>query len=273
MTCEDLAPLLDCYADGELEPACHNTVTSHLESCPACAAKVAAIKELGESVRSMSVPAPPDDLWDHIASQVAVVPVARRVRPWRQPAFLRVAAVAALVLIAIYTGWQAYSPGTPPVPNAWPAMVDLAPILENGIPVTFNAGDEFKFASAPLDQAKQQVTFRVFDKPQLTEGFTAKQCQVGCCGMHSIVQTEYRRDQDRCVMFQHSRDLPVGFGNASVETIQLGEWSLKVVEGKACWAASWHINGTAVTIVGPRDRAELLRMVAKVEQSLEEKRP
>jgi hypothetical protein len=143
--------------------------------------------------------------------------------------------------------------------------VNLAPILEKGIPVNFNAGDEFNFVAAPLDQAKQQVAFRVFDQPQLTEGFTAQQCLVGCCGMHAIVQTEYRRDQDQCVMFQYPREMPVTFGDAAVETVQLGDKSVSVVQGKACWAASWRIDGTAVTIVGPRDRAELLRMVAKVE--------
>lgn len=269
MTCKECEPLIGCFADGELEPKRKDVVSGHLANCSACAAKLAAIRELGDAVRQLPLPAVPADLWNHIAEQAAVPPIAGKIRPWRGTRWLRIATVAALVLIAVTTGWLAFGPGTPRVPHLAPTMVDLAPILEKGIPVNFNAGDEFKFVSAPLDKAKQQVTFRVFDKPQLTDGFMAQQCRVGCCGMHAIVQTEYRRDQDHCVMFQYPRELPVTFGNATVESVAVGEKSVKVVQGKACWAASWHFNGTAVTIVGPRDRAELLRMVAKVEQSLE----
>lgn len=271
MTCAECEPLIGSFADGELEPKRKDIVSSHLADCPACAAKLVAIRELGDAVRHVLVPAPPADLWDRIAVETSAPPIAGRIRPWRGTAWLQVATVAALVLVAVSTGWLAFGPGTPHVPNPGPAMVDLAPVLEKGIPVNFNPGNEFNFVSAPLEKARQQVTFHVLDQPQLTDGFTAQQYRVGCCGAHSIVQTDYRRDQDHCVMFQYPRDLPVTFGNASVEAVQVGEKSVKVVQGKACWAASWHINGTAVTIVGLRDRGELLRMVAKVEQSLEGK--
>ncbi|MBI2807808.1 MAG: zf-HC2 domain-containing protein [Planctomycetes bacterium] len=269
MTCAECELLIGLFADGELKPERKATVSAHFAGCPACAAKLTAIRELGDAVRALPVPAVPADLWNCIAEQTPVSPIAGKIRPWRRVALLRVAAVAALVLVAIYTGWLAFGPGTPRGPSPAPALVDLAPILEKGIPVNFNAGGEFKFVAAPLDKAEQQVTFRVFDKPHLTDGFMAQQCRVGCCGMHAIVQTEYRRDQDHCVMFQYPRELPVTFGDATVESVAVGEKTVKVVQGKACWAASWQINGTAVTIIGPRDRAELLRMVAKVEQSLE----
>lgn len=269
MTCAECEPLIGRFADGELDPGRKDFVSNHLADCPACVAKLGAIREFGDTIRQWPVPVLPAGLWNRIVDEMPTPAIAGKIRPWRRAVPLQITTVAALVLIAVYTGWLAFGPDTPHIPNSIPAMVDLSLILEKGIPINFNAGDEFNFVSAPLDKAKQQVTFHVFDKPQLTDGFTAKQCRVGCCGMHSIVQTEYCRDQEQCVMFQYPRELPVTFGTAPVEAVQVGEKSVNVVQGKACWAAFWHFNGTAVTIVGPRDRAELLRMVAKVDQSIE----
>ena len=271
MTCAECESLLDLFADGELAPERKQALSDHLAGCSQCAEKLAGIRALGDAVRQLPVPVVTADLWERIAKDLGTPAIAGKVRPKRTADWLRVASVAALVLIAVYTGWLAFGPG--PRRNHQPEVVDLSPMLEKGIPVNFNAGDEFKFVAAPLDQAKQQVTFRVFDQPQLTEGYTAQQCRVGCCGPRAIVQTEYRRDQDHCVMFQYPRDLPVSFGVAATEQAKVGNKSVNLVQGKACWAASWQVNGTGITIVGPRDRDELLRMVAKVDQSFERKTP
>ena len=271
MTCVECEPLIGPYADGELEPARGNDVSAHLAICSACAASLAAIRDLGDAVRQLSTTSPPADLWDSITKQLSPPAIAGRIQPRRRVPWLRIASVAALVLVAGYTGWLAYRPAWQRIDPHAPAFVDLAPILDKGIPVKFDGADEFKFVAAPLDKAKQQVEFRVFDQPQLTEGFTAQQCKVGCCGRHAIMQTEYRRDKDQCVVFQYPRDLPVSFGAAPVEQTQVGQKAISIVQGKACWAASWQMNGTGITIVGPRDHGELVRMVAKVEQALERK--
>jgi len=273
MTCAECEPLIGALADGELSPVQADAVSSHLANCPACGAVLVTIRELGNAVRKLPVSSPPADLWNAIADQIAPEPVAGRIRPGRRIPWLRIASVAALILIAVYTGWLAYGPDRRPNDPSVPSFVDLSPILENGIPVNFNPGDEFKFVAAPLDKARQQVNFTVFDQPQLAEGYEAKGCKVGCCGMHTIMQTEYRSAKERCMMFQYPRDLPVSFGEAPVEQVKVGDKSVRLVQGKACWAASWQRNGTAVTIVGQLDRDELLHLVAKVEHSMERETP
>ena len=273
MTCAECQPLIGALADGELSPVQAEAVSSHLLSCPSCGAALASIRELGDAVRKLPASSPPADLWNAIADQISSAPVVGRIGPRRRIPWLRIASVAALVLIAVYTGWLAYGPDRRPNNSPAPSFVDFSPILEKGIPVNFNPGDEFKFVAAPLDKAKQQVNFTVFDQPQLAEGYEAKGCKVGCCGMHAIMQTEYRSVKEQCMMFQYPRDLPVSFGEAPIEQAMVGDKSVRLVQGKTCWAASWQRNGTGVTIVGPRDRDELLHLVAKVERSMERGTP
>lgn len=268
MTCSECEPLIDLFADGELESVQQATVSSHVASCSGCAAKLASIRELGESVRAVPVSGPPSDLWDKIADKLTAPPhIAGKIKPSRRVPFLRIASVAALVLIAIYTGWLAYGPDRP-VQHAAVPEVNLGPMLENGIPVYFTGIADFQFTATPIDKVRQQVDFRVVDQPKLAEGFAVQQSKLGCCGMHSIVQTEYQRNDEKCVMFQYPRNFPVTYGAAPTEEMKVGEKNVTFVQGKSCWAASWNVNGTGVTIVGPRDRGELLRMVAKFEQSL-----
>lgn len=273
MTCQECEPLNGPLADGELQGAHNDLLLAHLAGCPACTAKLSAIRELGETVRMMPVQSPPAELWDGIAAQLAASPIAapiagklhaRRPVPW-----LRVAAVAALLLIAVYTGWLAYGPTPGSREHSEVPVVDLGPILDKGVPVNFIGAADFNFVAAPLDQAKQQVAFHVFAQPKLGEGYTAEECKVGCCGPHSIVQTQYRGGKNTCVMLQYPRGLPVSFGAAPVERMNVGDKTISLVQGKKCWAASWHSNGTGVTIIGPDDREELLRLVAKVEKSFE----
>jgi hypothetical protein len=148
-------------------------------------------------------------------------------------------------------------------------MVDLSPYLDKGMPVNFAGSDGFTFVAAPLENASQQVDFRVFDKASLAEGYKARHCMVGCCAGHSLVQTEYQRGGQGCVMFQYPRTMQLAFGASPAETVLVGEKRIKIIQGRACWAATWQTTGTGVTILGPRDRSELLRLVAYVDRSLE----
>jgi hypothetical protein len=42
----------------------------------------------------------------------------------------------------------------------------------------------------------------------------------------------------------------------------------QVVQGDGRLAASWQVNGTAVSLIGPRDMAELVRLMAHVDQRM-----
>jgi len=73
MTCRDdsLRARLDDYVDGVLAPAWAAEVERHLESCPACAAEVQALRAL--LTRAAGLPPsmePPRDLWRDIAARL-----------------------------------------------------------------------------------------------------------------------------------------------------------------------------------------------------------
>jgi anti-sigma factor RsiW len=265
MTCAECEPLIGLFADGELDPQRADAVASHLANCPACAANLAAIRELGNAVRQLSVPAVPADLWDRIASQISRPAAAGTIRSWRDSTGLRYAMVAVLLAAAVVANWLAFWPAAQDAPPA--PRLELAALLEKGTPIDA-AGCQFHFAAVPLEEVKHKVTFRIFDQPELTEGCTAEQCRVGSFAGTMVVETVYRRGEDRWVLLQYPRHIPAAFGKAPAEEVPMGEKSVTVVEGETHWAVSWQFKGTALTIVGPRDRAELLRIAAEVEQSL-----
>src|SRR5581483_2725166 len=118
MTCAACEPLLGPWVDGELEPTRKEAVSAHLKVCPACAARLAALRELGETVRKIIVPSPPADLWDRITEQLSAPSLAGRVPARPRIPWFRIATVAALVLIAVYTGWLAYQPLRLPIDHS-----------------------------------------------------------------------------------------------------------------------------------------------------------
>jgi len=63
MTCDQLAPMLDPFLDGELDAATRRQLAEHLERCPRCADRLARSRALGVAIREQC-PAlsAPDDL-------------------------------------------------------------------------------------------------------------------------------------------------------------------------------------------------------------------
>jgi hypothetical protein len=275
MNCEQVLPLLDPLCDGELDSAGRAGVIEHLGKCPACAAELAAIRELGETARNYAIPQPPADLWNRIARQLPGQPLPARVGRLRFGWWAKVAAVAALLLVAIYTGWLAYvSPSRPPSPGVAPvAVVDIEQYLDTGVPLDFAGGKDLLAVAARPEDAAQQVQFRVFNGTTLPDGYGANCCMVGHCGACKLVHTGYNRGKDCCVVLQYPSGVTVGVGPRPVEVVEVNGKSVQLVQGQACWAASWQAAQTGVTILGSGDRAELLRLVAYVDHQLKGDRP
>ena len=62
-------PTLNRFADGELTGRSRNAVRSHLRSCAACRRQVQFIHSLGNAIRTLPTPRPPDDLHDLLFRQ------------------------------------------------------------------------------------------------------------------------------------------------------------------------------------------------------------
>jgi hypothetical protein len=109
MNCAKARSLLHRFYDGELNAADRQWVAGHLESCPACAADLAALTELDGVCRQLVSPEPPADLWDRIAARMAAPnagkPVPKRTVVRRR--FLAAAGALAASVLAGVVGYRA----------------------------------------------------------------------------------------------------------------------------------------------------------------------
>lgn len=71
MDCRDAHPLLAAYLDGELDERRRARVEAHLDTCAACAARLADYRHLGREIRALPRVAPSIELRDGVLSQVA----------------------------------------------------------------------------------------------------------------------------------------------------------------------------------------------------------
>jgi hypothetical protein len=139
-------------------------------------------------------------------------------------------------------------------------VVDLGPYLDRR--------EEARAGQAmPPDEAARRVDFRVLSAAALPEGY----CLQGCClcrGACDRVECTYCRGGDRVLVILCAPGQPVEFGGRPVLRAQVNGKPAQVVQGEGRLAASWQVNGTAVSLIGPRDLAELVRLMAEVDQRL-----
>lgn len=80
MRCEDVAPYLSAFADGELPEPLRSEVAEHVASCDACAATIARYSDIDALFAGLPRTAPPPEMLDQILEKVAAddVQAARR---------------------------------------------------------------------------------------------------------------------------------------------------------------------------------------------------
>ena len=71
MRCEDVAPYLSAFADGELPEPLRSEVAEHVASCDACAATIAHYADIDAIFAGLPRTAPPPEMLDQILAQVA----------------------------------------------------------------------------------------------------------------------------------------------------------------------------------------------------------
>lgn len=271
MNCEQVHNLLGRLHDGELGQSEQAVVQTHLHDCSGCAAELAAFTELTEMVQTWGEVEPPADLWGRIVGQLAATgPKPASVRkPLR---YWKAAVVAALVLIAVTTGWLAHRPSSSPNESAKHQSQHTEPVVDLGASlgpqVSLLPGEAQRLTP---EQTAKQVNFRVVTSPKLPEGYALEESYLvrieGC----NVVQSKYLRGADVALLLQYSQGQPVSFGDRPIVAIEkVNGKPVQIVQGDGHLAASWKANGTAVSLVGLRDRSELVRLVAYVDQQLAE---
>src|SRR5216684_6374260 len=182
MYCEQVQNLLSGFHDRELNSADRAAVEGHLATCTSCAAELAAIAELGEMARMLCEPEPPAGLWQQLAHRLAIGTPTRFSRTRRILRTWKMAAVAALVLLGVGTGWlahEAFGPA-PQVVSPSPSVATEGDLLLDDL-LAARTGERVS-----LQEAAGRVEFRVLAASDLPEGYRLGECCVcrdGCCDL------------------------------------------------------------------------------------------
>jgi hypothetical protein len=143
MDCRDVRSLLAVYLDGELEEPGRAQVEAHLQTCEACAARLADYRQLGHEIRALPRVAPPAELRTGVLAQVAA---GRRRWSERGGSLGRVGSAlllaAALLLLAVglaslLRGFQDGGAG-PAVWSASPATGATGVSIRSRLEITFD---------------------------------------------------------------------------------------------------------------------------------------
>jgi hypothetical protein len=264
MECEHIRKLLGPLYDGELERADEATVKAHLSSCPECSIELAGINELTELVRMGDDSEPPEYLWDQIHKSLARPPQSRfrRILVVRSPS--RVAAVAAFFVAGFVAGWGAHFAFHST--EAGETVPALAATNDTFIDQLFGsqAGETVSF-----HDVSRRVDFRVLTTSQLPEGY----CLCGCCvcreGCCDMVKCKFIRGTDELLLVQGASEYPVKYGELTTVQAQVNGKPARILQcSNGLLAATWQTKGTALSLIGPHDLSELVRLVTFVDQHL-----
>ncbi|HLN31542.1 MAG TPA: zf-HC2 domain-containing protein [Gemmataceae bacterium] len=265
MNCEQVQTLLSRLHDGELDAPERVPVEAHLKTCPVCSAKLIAMQEISEAAAHWSEPEPPGDLWERLEARLGAgspAPASRR----RFIARFRRVALAALVLLAVAIGWLLHRPG--------PEPTIVAPLSITGAEGDPSLDDLLALRSAEpvsLQEAARRVDFRILRSSDLPEGCQLEECCLCRSGRCSLVQCKLLCRGEQLLLVQGNPDHPVSFGKRAVLETQVHGQSARIAQCEGCLACSWQNQGTALTLVGPRDMDQLVKLVAYVDQGLSEK--
>jgi hypothetical protein len=265
MNCDQVQRLLSRFHDGELNATQRAGIELHLGNCALCLAELSAIAELAELVRTLGEPEPPAQLWEQLARRLECKVPTRFERMWRMLYTWKYAAAAALLLLALGAAWLVYKAagGHEAVSNS-----GSHPEMEHSLDGLLAAHTGERVS---LQEAARRVNFRVLALSDLPEGFRLGECclcQDGCC---DLVQCRLLCGTDQVILVQCRPDHPVRFGDRPVLETRVNGKAASIVQRDGCLICSWQTRDTALTLAGPRDLSQLVRLVAYVDQRLESK--
>jgi hypothetical protein len=122
----------------------------------------------------------------------------------------------------------------------------------------------------PLDLVRH-VNFHVLAADALPGGYRLKACCLcsdGCC---DLVRCQYQCGAERMLLVQCCCGYPLCCGKRTVLRTRVHGKPARIVQCDGHLAGVWLARGTAVALIGPRDLADLVRLMAEVDRRLEAK--
>jgi hypothetical protein len=265
MNCKTVQSLLGQFQDGELGCAEQVAVKDHLRACAECRTELRDIAELTDLVRSSCEPEPPGLLWDQIDRRLEEPARDTVGRVLATRSFYAAGAVAVLAMAAFLVGWWAHARFRTADPAALIASLPASqdPFINN---LLTTSGAE----PVSVREVERRVDFRVLTDSRLPDGY----CLGGCClcgqGCCAMVKCKFIRGADQVVLVQGTSDHPIEYGKLPAVQTEVNGRPARIVQCPGgLLAASWQAQGTALSLVGPRDLSELVRLVTFVDQQVE----
>jgi hypothetical protein len=172
--------------------------------------------------------------------------------------------MAAFFSAAFAAGWCSHgafhstSPAEPP-----PTLAASNDTFINEL-FAFQAGE-----TVSLHDVSRRVDFRVLTTSELPDGYCIGGCCIcreGCCDM---VKCKFVRGAEEVLLVQGASEYPVQCSELTTVQTQVNGKPARILQcGNGLLAASWETKGTALSLVGPRDLSELVRLVTFVDQHL-----
>lgn len=258
MNCLRARELLDRYLDRELDSAQAADIARHFDACAECAAELAAHKKLGELMHQTRPADPTASTWRRVLKRLSPLFRRGRERPQRLSRF----AAAAAVLLGIGLACWGASVWWASMDDAvlWaPQVVDLEPYMDRG-----QAGVSGQALS--VAEITRQVDFKVCTAPELPNGYQLVECSLQCKKECKVVRYRYQRGDDELLLLQYKCCHPVQHGKRQVMKTRVNGKPAQIVQCGEKLTASWPANGTAVSIIGPRDMCELIQLMSFVDE-------
>ena len=160
--CEEFAPLLSAFVDGELTENERAEVLAHVSGCAACRARLDELFVLHDALGALEEPEVPADLTARVMAAVRAEKAAQTPQRKKPGAWRRWAAMAACAALALFAAV------TIPQMGAEMAANDAAPADANG-QALFSTFDST--AAAPKAQPDQELPEQRWDAVQYAPGF------------------------------------------------------------------------------------------------------
>ncbi len=237
MSCDRIREWLGPYVDDEASPDVQRAVEVHVSGCGHCAQELTRLRGMAAALAPAHDPLPPE-LWNAIRGRIAGAAAHRQHLVFT---FRRIAATAALLLIAVGVGWLALPRGWDGARSAQAATVDFGVLFDRLKMDPEGAFDAFVAQYRPEQvtpaEAKAYAPGLTFELPDvLPGGFRRVAVYELHFGDKRGVAARYEREGELLGFVFHPPILAMRFGERENRScfvgklgghaVDVGEWTL-----------------------------------------------
>lgn len=273
MNCQEVRESMSAFYDGELPPEQEGLMSDHINSCEACAEKLAGFNSLSAMTKERRLPEPRSEMWPDIEraldsrESVQRVELARRPNRWLATLLV----VAATVLVAIGVSWIVYWK-THDHGSHDEMAVNMAHYVEvfrkDPNKAQQHLLETYDNEFTNLAEATKRLGYRPAVADSLPERYAVDAMYVmnmPCC---KCAQCLCKRDDGKLLaIFEHDEDQPMWFGDRPAIDARCGDKECRVVQMNGQLAFTLKRGTRHITVVGAESLEEVQKLVDSFSQN------